>query len=150
MRTGEYAVFEGVTYRARIDDRRVHLIVPAQDPRPQGWDRKSYGYWMKTVPRSSVSRLFQVRTTAVLDGVRVGVVNMDEAAGTALVLADAPHPGPEPVLHPDLKWVTGNASREWGGKVAIEKLTDIDEPEYEIEVDSRRVPQPVWYPMIPS
>lgn len=36
-------------------------------------------------------------------------------------------------------------SNEWAGTVAIDRLTDVDEPEYEIEVDSRNVPQPVWY-----
>lgn len=150
MRTGGYAVFEGVTHRARITDRRIHLIVPDREPQPDGWERyRTGGYWLKTVPRPSVSRLYYVRTMAVLDGLAVGVINMDEAAGTALVCAHAPYPGSQPKLHPDLRWVTGNASTEWAGTVAIDRLTHVDEPEYEIEVDSRHLPEVVWFPPRP-
>lgn len=151
MRTGVYAVVDGLTHRARFGEKKVHLIVPAQDPLPEGWeDRNRRGYWLNTVPRLSVSRLFYVRTTAVLDGLPVGVVNLHEAAGTAEVWAQAPYPGPEPVLHSGLKWVADNGSTLWAGTIAVDRLVDIDEPEYEIEVDSRNVPQPVWYPLRPS
>ena len=97
------------------------------------------------VPRSSVSRLFHVRTTATLDGLPVGVVKIHEAAGTAEVWTKAPYQWSEPRLHPDLSWAADTRSNEWAGTVGIDRLTDVDEPEYEIEVDSRRVPQPVWY-----
>jgi hypothetical protein len=151
MRAGDYAVFEGVTYRARLESKRVHLIVSTAEPRPDGWEGHSTDeYWLKTIPRSSASRLFSVQTMALLDGVPVGVVSLHEATGTAQVWALAPYQGPEPALHPDLTWMADNASQEWVGNVAIEKLTDVDEPEYEVEVESRHVPQPVWYPRRPA
>lgn len=151
MRVGGYAVFEERAFRARIRRDKVHLIVPAQNPHPDGWEASSrYGYWLKTVPRLNVSRLFYVRTVAMLDGLSVGVVDMDEAAATVVVWADAFYSGPDPALHPDLSWVADNGSTLWAGTVAIDRLIDIDEPEYEVEVNSRYVPEPVWYPRQPG
>lgn len=146
MRVGGYAVFDGRVFRARIRRDKVHLIVPAKESQPDGWEASSrYGYWLKSVPRLNVSRLFCVRTVAMLDGISVGVTDMAEAAATAVVWAEAFYSVPDPALHPDLSWVADNGSTLRAGTVAIDRLTDIDEPESEVEVDSRYVPEPVWY-----
>ncbi|WP_413452997.1 hypothetical protein AA0Y32_03635 [Georgenia phoenicis] len=139
MRAGQYAVVDGVEYRAKYlagKDDIVLMIASGQEP-PAGVVPERYfdGTLQATVPRSRASRLFEVETWALLHGrfpVQVHVVNPD---GT--VALEAPRVGFTPVgrpvrdeqnnvvVPPGLSGRPGELSF-WGG-VRPDELSDVQE-----------------------
>ena len=84
MRSGEYAVYDGVEYQACIHPDAVILFLPQTQPCPDGWVRSQGDRW-KTKVRASVTRLFSVSTFSTFDGVRAAVHDVYPTTETAWI-----------------------------------------------------------------
>lgn len=147
IRAGMYVTFNGETYKTNVAGV-VGLTLPeiASDP-GEGWNRSRFGsHWVRVVPRSSLERMIYVHTWAVLDDylpVKVDKINANLTF--AVVFAQYPPGGYgnsyqiEHPLHPDLGYDNSyNGSRDWGGEVAIDRLTEVIEVVEEMPVDSEQ------------
>ena len=132
MRAGEYAVYDGHEYQASGGDDDVALLLPRVGPCPQGWRPGTREYWIRRVPRASVTRLFSVTTVGAFQGIRVAVNDIYPTTETAWISyvpgAETTPPPPVFVKDPD----PGIA--DWTADVPWSSLTDIDETIVEIPV----------------
>lgn len=145
-------MFDGKTYKANVAATEVGIKLPGKESRPGPEWRilRTPSEWLKVVPRSAVSRLFAVRTTATLDGIPVKVIDVDESEVSVLVHAQYPvgasvYEQLTNPLHPDLELINdGPTAMDWRGWVAAERLLDVRERFEEFDVDSNVVPPKFW------
>ena len=132
MRAGEYAVYDGVEYSARVLKDAVVLMLPRVGPCPEGWGPGNREHWICRVPRASVTRLFSVTTFSTFRGIRVAVNDIYPTTETAWISyvpgSEATPPPPVFVKDPD----PGIA--DWSADVPWSSLTDVDETIEEIPI----------------
>lgn len=132
MRAGEYAVYDGVEYSARVLKDAVVLIVPRVGPCPDGWGPGNREHWICRVPRASVTRLFSVTTFCTFRGIRVAVNDIYPVTETAWIsyVPDSEVTPPPPVFvrDPDPGIADWSADVPWGS------LTDVEETIEEIPI----------------
>ena len=132
MRAGEYAVYGGVEYRARIQPETAILVLPQTQPYPDGWVRSQGNRWKRKVPRASVAQLFSVKTFCSFHGIRVGVHEIFPTTETAWIYysmgseTTPPHPAFEKARDPGIA--------QWWAIVPWSSLTDVAETIAEIPV----------------
>jgi hypothetical protein len=145
VRVGGYAVVDGVEHEARFSpgSAGVGLVVPGDEPCPDGFVAdERFGWWRK-VPWSSVSRIVEVDTWA------------RDADGYVLRLIQPPHGGVVGVSHttnsgPYADVPPGHPSylrneqvdAEWVGTVPVDSLPDVREVAHERSVAEYSTPRP--------
>lgn len=151
MRAGLYAVIDVEAFRADAYDQSIRVSLPSSESRPQGWRERPGGKeWYLVVSRSAVKRLFFVRTSGILDGLSIKVVDVDEPRGLALV--HATYPGSTSVhdqlahpLHPDLHLDNdGATASNWFGWIAFDRLANVQEMVEELDPLRDETPPLTW------
>lgn len=131
MRSGTYAVVDGVEYSAMTWDGKVSLFIPRVGEKPEGWDLGADDTWYSEIDASEVSDAYSVRTRASLDDVKVYVDSVNATNRTAIVRAvrptsinDRSAPPPHPLLQPidDPPY-----SVDWVATVPWDRLTEVSE-----------------------
>lgn len=129
MRSGRYAVVDGVEYPVEIWKGQVSLFIPRVGEKSEGWANGGFNTWCRVVDASEVSSAFEVLTSAMLDDVKVRVERVDPAAREAVVSAkkgasinDQYKTPPHPLLEavPESSY-----SLIWMGTVPWDRLTDV-------------------------
>ena len=129
MRSGLYAVVDGVEYPAWLNGEDVSIFLDHAGQRPDGWawvtEYRSY----RRVPPAQVTVAYRVSTRAMLDDVLVSVDAVDALAHTALVRAvrpryssinDQDRPPPHPLLEAA---PVSSYSVDWIGVIPWDRLT---------------------------
>ena len=132
MRARDYAVYDGVEYSARVLKDAVVLMLPRVGPCPEGWEPGNREYWIRRVPRASVTRLFSVTTFCTFHGVRVGVYDAYPTTETAWIYCSRGSETTPP--HPDFEEARDPGVAQWWAIVPWSSLTDVDETIAEIPV----------------
>lgn len=138
MRSGEYAVYDGLEYQSRVQIDAVILFLPQTQPCPEGWVRSQGDRWKTKVPRASVTRLFSVKTFCAFHGIEVGVHEIYPTTETAWIYRTMGSERTPP--HPDLEDPRDPGVGEWWAIVPWSSLTDADETIEEIPI----VPQNLY------
>lgn len=125
IRAKEYAVYDGIEYRARILPETVILFLPQTQPCPDGWGRSQGDRWSKRVPRASVEQLYSVDSAGKFHGILVRIHDVVPATETAWVYyvggaSDTPR-DPAFTFDPD------PGISEWTADVPWSSLTDVQE-----------------------
>lgn len=131
VRSGQYAVVDGVEYAAQVWNGKVSLFIPRSGSKPAGWELGGGQTWYRVVDAADVSQAFKAVTSAWLDDVEVYVDSVNAGDRTAVVraikptsISDRGAPPPHPLLQPvdELPY-----SIDWVATVPWDRLTDVDE-----------------------
>jgi hypothetical protein len=133
LRSGTYAVVDGVTYEAKRNSDSVSIFLHHAGDRPHGWGWAGAGTAYRTVDPDDVSELYRVTTEAQLDGVDVHVDEIDPVAREAVVRARHPEYSSiddqdKPPPHPLLRAVQNPPySVDWVARVSWDLLSHVTE-----------------------
>ena len=91
MKVGQFAVYRGVTYRARLTPRRegltAGLFAPGSAPRPDGFEWDDRGMWFARVVGADLDEAYEIEVWArAPGGWVVQVDDWDEKTGRAAVV----------------------------------------------------------------
>ena len=131
-RAKEYAVYDGVEYQASVNADSVALLLPRVGPCPEGWGAGHKEYWIRRVPRASVTRLFSVTTFCTFHGIEVGVHDIYPVTETAWIYRSMGSQTTPP--HPDFEEARDPGVAQWWAIVPWSSLTDVAETIAEIPV----------------
>lgn len=129
MRSGLYAVVDGVEYPAWLNSEGLGIYLDHAGPRPDGWAWFTESRSYRRVSPAQVTEAYRVSTSAMLDDVLVAVDSVDALAHTALVRAVRPRyssindqdkPPPHPLLEAT---PVSSYSVDWIGVIPWERLT---------------------------
>ncbi|WP_413452996.1 hypothetical protein AA0Y32_03630 [Georgenia phoenicis] len=145
MRTSQYAVVDGVEYRA-IFRSDIDFILVTVDPgltAPSGSDQRQRedGTVVARLPRARATRLLEVETWALLHGrfpVQVDRLDPDGRAAVALPV-DRTTPVGKPVRERNAKVLppgfAGHGADSWFfGGAQLEELSEVHQTVHEVEV----------------
>lgn len=132
MRRGQYVIVDGTEYAARVwGGGKVSLFIPQTGPKPDGWILGRESTWSRKIDASKVSEAFSISTRAYLDDVEVHVDSVNATDRTATVRAVLPTSRSDygaPPPHPLLEALNDSPySIDWVGKVAWDRLSNVDE-----------------------
>lgn len=131
MRSGQYAVVNGVEYAAQVWNGKVSLFIPRNGSKPDGWELGGGQTWYRVVDATDVSEAFKAVTRAWLDDLEVYVDSVNPHDRTAVVraikptsISDRNAPPPHPLLQPidDPPY-----SIDWVATVPWDRLNNINE-----------------------
>lgn len=144
MKAGQYAVVDGVEYVALFSRGSVgvSLVVPNDQPRPDGFEHDERFVWRRSVPWSSIERIVEVETWA-RDAEGHALRIWFPPRGTTAFVAHSRDPGPYsdvPPGHPsNLRFEA--IDNEWVGYLEVDALRDVREIHHDVSVATYSTPR---------